>query len=132
MGQIRSDTLMPERRKNMDDFITRHEHENFAELMRSENQRLKDENDRQNHRLADLEVTTQEIHALALSVKELTASVQSMVAEQAKINRSVEKQGERIGSLENRDGEKWRQITGYVLTTIVGIILGFIAMYIGL
>lgn len=55
-----------------------------------------------------------------------------MVAEQAKINRSVEKQGERIGSLENRDGEKWRQITGYVLTTIVGIILGFIAMYIGL
>ena len=116
----------------MDDFITRHEHENFAELMRSENQRLKDENDRQNHRLADLEVTTQEVHALALSVKELTASVQSMVAEQAKINRSVEKQGERIGSLENRDGEKWRQITGYVLTTIVGIILGFIAMYIGL
>ena len=120
----------------MDDFITRHEHENFAELMRSENQRLKDENDRQNHRLADLEVTTQEIHALALSVDRkstrLTASVQSMVAEQAKINRSVEKQGERIGSLENRDGEKWRQITGYVLTTIVGIILGFIAMYIGL
>ena len=55
-----------------------------------------------------------------------------MAKEQLQINKSIEKQGERIGSLENRDGEKWRQVTGYVLTTIVGIALGFIATHIGL
>ena len=35
-------------------------------------------------------------------------------------------------ALEARDGEKWRQVTGYIITAITGIILGFIATHLGL
>lgn len=116
----------------MEEYITRPEHEAFSELMKSENARLKEEDSRQNKRLSALEAAIQQINALAVSVERLAASVENMAKEQLQINKSIEKQGERIGSLENRDGEKWRQVTGYVLTTIVGIALGFIATHIGL
>ena len=39
----------------MEDYITRKEHEEFARRMASENQRLDDEDDRQNHRIKNLE-----------------------------------------------------------------------------
>ena len=109
----------------MEEYITRPEHEAFSELMKSENARLKEEDSRQNKRLSALEAAIQQINALTVSVERLAASVENMAKEQLQINKS-------IGSLENRDGEKWRQVTGYVLTTIVGIALGFIATHIGL
>lgn len=120
-----------ERRADMEEYITRPEHDAFSELMKSENSRLKEEDARQNKRLSALETAIQQINALTVSVERLAASVENMAKEQLQINKSIEKQGERIGSLENRDGEKWRQVTGYVLTTIIGIVLGFIATHIG-
>lgn len=39
------------------DYISRHEHEEFRRSMEAENQRLEDENKRQNHRLEALEET---------------------------------------------------------------------------
>lgn len=116
----------------MEDYITRPEYETFSKLMKSENDRLKEEDTRQNKRLNALESAIQQINALTLSVERLAASVEGMTKEQLKVNKSIEKQGERIGSLESRDGEKWRQATGYVLTAIIGIVIGFIATHIGL
>lgn len=42
----------------MDDVITRAEHEEFCRRMEAENQRLEDENNRQNHRIEAVEKTT--------------------------------------------------------------------------
>ena len=58
-----------------------------------------------------LEKTMEQIHALAASVQKLAASVESMVKEQ-------EKQGERLKTIENRDGEMWRKVLGYFLTAL--------------
>ena len=88
----------------MEEYITRPEHEAFSELMKSENARLKEEDSRQNKRLSALEAAIQQINALTVSVERLAASVENMAKEQLQINKSIEKQGERIGSLENRDG----------------------------
>lgn len=41
-------------------------------------------------------------------------------------------QGKRIEVLENRDGEMWRKVTGYIVTAIIGIVLGFIFNQIGM
>lgn len=92
--------------------ITRVEHEEFK-------QRMQEEHKRQNRRLEQLESTTKEIQALAISVERLAQSIQSMVKEQ-------ETQGERLEVLENRDGEMWRRVTGYIITAIIGIVLGYI------
>lgn len=100
------------------EYITLQFHEEYAK-------RMKDEHDRQNHRIKTLEKAVEENRNLSLSIERLTLSVKSMVEEQ-------KKQGERLSALENRDGEKWRNIVSYALTTIVGIVIGYIAKRIGL
>ncbi len=63
----------------MDDTITRAEHEEFARRMESENQRLKDEDARQNKRLDLLEENVREMSALATSVEKLATNMEGMV-----------------------------------------------------
>lgn len=86
---------------------------------------LEDEDKRQNRRIELLEESTREIRAIATSVEKLATTMESMVKEQ-------EKQGARLEALEERDGEKWRKAAGYVGTTILGIILAFIAAKLGI
>lgn len=116
----------------MENCISRAEHEAFAGLMESENARITEENDRQNKRLNALETAIQQINALTVSVERLAASVEAMAKEQLEINKSIEKQGERIGSLESRDGEMWRKVTGHLITVVAGIIVGYIFTKIGM
>lgn len=102
----------------MEDVITRAEHEEFRK-------RIDQENDRQNHRISDLEDTVRQIGSLTTSVEKLATSMESMVKEQ-------EKQGKRLETLEGRDGEMWRKVVGYVITAVVGIAIGFIFTQIGM
>lgn len=107
------------------DYILREEHEEFVRRMESENKRLADEDSRQNHRIDGLEESTRQIGALTTSVEKLAMSIQSMVAEQ-------ERQGKRLEALESRDGEMWRKVTGYVITAVAGVVVGFIFKQIGM
>ena len=109
----------------MDTPITRAEHEEFRRAIETENKRLSDEDNRQNRRIEVLEENVRQIGALTTSVEKLALSIESMVKEQ-------EQQGKRLEILEGRDGEKWRQVTGYVVTAVLGIVLGFIFTHIGL
>ena len=109
----------------MDDAITRAEHEAFAQLMASENQRLRDEDTRQNKRIDLLEENVKEISALATSVNKLATNMESMVEIQ-------KQQGTRLSTLEGRDGEMWRKVVGYIATAIIGIVLGFVFTQIGM
>ena len=109
----------------MDTPITRAEHEEFVRRMESENKRLADEDKRQNHRLDELEKAVQQISSLAASTERLATNMENMLKVQTQ-------QGERLDRLESRDGEMWRNVTGYVITAIIGIIIGCICMQIGL
>jgi len=93
----------------MDTPITRAEHEEFRRAMETENQRLADEDKRQNRRIDLVEENIRQIGALTTSVEKLAANMESMVKE-------LEKQGKRLDVLEGRAGEKWRSITGYIVT----------------
>lgn len=108
-----------------EDFISRHEHVAFKELMESENKRLSDENNRQNHRLDALEQNVQQISKLAANTDRLAGNMENMLKVQ-------EQQGKRLETLESRDGEKWRKAVSYVLTAIVGAVLAVIFAKIGL
>lgn len=101
------------------DYITRQEHEEFRRSMESENKRLEEENDRQNHRLNTLEETVKQIAAISTSVEKLALNMENMLKEQVN-------QGKRLETLESRDGEMWRKVVGYVVTAVVGIVVGFL------
>ncbi len=111
--------------EDMDTAISRAEHEEFRRLMESENARLEEENDRQNHRLAVLEKSVQQISNLAASTEKLATNMENMLKVQ-------EQQGKRLETLEGRDGEMWRKVTGYIITAVVGIVIGFIFTQIGM
>ena len=102
----------------MDTPITRAEHEEFAKRMDAENKRL-------HYRINDVEDTVKKIQDLAQSVERLAISIESMAQEQ-------KEQGDRLEVLEGRDGEKSRQVSGYVVTAVLGIMIGFVCYKIGL
>ena len=104
--------------------VTREEHEIFKQLMESENERLAEEDRRQNQRINVLEKTVQQISSIATSVEKLAVNMENMVTVQ-------KQQGDRLKTLEERDGERWRQVTGYVITAVISAILGFVASTLG-
>ena len=84
-------TKIKEERKRyryMDTQISRAEHEEFRRLMESENARLEEENDRQNHRINILEKSVQQISNLAASTEKLATNKENMLKVQ-------EQQGDR-------------------------------------
>lgn len=101
-----------------DEYLRRHEHEEFAKGVDREQVR-------QNKRIADLEVTVRQINNLTLSVQKLAINMEHMLVNQTEQNKRLEE-------LENRDGEKWRSIPMYVLTAVVGAVIGFVLKEVGL
>ena len=109
----------------MDNPVTHRELEAFRELMESENSRLKEENDRQNHRIGILEESVREISNLAASTEKLAANMENMLKVQ-------EQQSKRLEQIESRDGEKWRKAMAYIGTAILGAVLAIVFAKIGL
>ena len=99
------------------EYITRQEHTEFAA-------RLDAENTRQNRRIELLEENVREIRDLTSSVEKLAVNMENML-------KSQEQQADRLEVLEGRDGEMWRKVSGYIVTAIIGIVVGFIFTQIG-
>ncbi len=98
--------------------ITRAEHEEFR-------RRMEEAHLRQDKRIELLEERTDQINSLTVSVSKLAQSIELMCNEQ-------KQQGERLETLENRDGEKWRNVVGYVVTAVISAIIGFFARQLGM
>ncbi len=109
----------------MDNPVTHRELDAFSQLMESENERLKEENDRQNHRIGILEDSIREISNLAASTEKLAANMENMLKVQ-------EQQSKRLEQIESRDGEKWRKAMVYIGTAILGAVLAIVFAKIGL
>lgn len=102
----------------MEEYISRREHDEYAK-------RMDEEHKRQNHRITELEKAMEQNTKLLLSVEKLALNMENMQKEQ-------KEQGERLESLESRDGEMWRKVTSYVITAVIGVVIGFIFKQIGM
>ena len=102
----------------MDDTISRAEHEEFRRRLEAEDGRL-------NKRLSIVEEDLK-------NIKDLTASVEKLAVNMENMMKIQEKQGKRLETLENRDGEMWRKVVGYVLTAVISVVVGFVFSRIGM
>lgn len=102
----------------MNEPITRAEHNEFVK-------RMEDEHVRQNKRISELEIKIEESNKIYSSIERLATSMENMQKEQAE-------QGERLTKLESKDGDMWRTVVKYLVTAIVGIIIGFVFKQIGM
>ena len=106
-------------------YVSMEVHKEFEKRMISENERLSDEDRRQNKRIDVLEDTVRQIGDLTASVKELAVSMKNM----AKLQ---EQQSHDIEELKNRDGQMWRTVVSHLATTIVGAVIMYVLTQIGL
>ncbi|MDO4305771.1 MAG: hypothetical protein Q4C77_02975 [Eubacteriales bacterium] len=102
----------------MDTPITRAEHEEFR-------RRIEEENRRQDKRIELLEESNKQLTVLTGSVEKLAVNMENMLKVQ-------NQQGNRLEELEGRDGEMWRKVTGYIVTAVISIVIGFIFAQIGM
>lgn len=93
------------------------------EVVKAEIQRLHDENERQNHRLCELEQTIKQLNELVLSVQRISLSVESLTKE-------VQKQGQRLEVIEQKPAQNWNTMTRTIFTTVVSAIAGGLAVWI--
>lgn len=89
--------------------------------VKSELERLHDEDNRQNHRLDILEKNMEVTQNIAMSVQRLAINMESMLKEQ-------EKQGERLNKLEAAPADNWNSMQRMIFNTIVGAMAGAIAV----
>ena len=102
----------------MDNPIIRGEHEEFVK-------RIEEEQRRQDKRIEILEKAVEQNNALTISVEKLAINMENMIKEQAM-------QGDRLEALEKRDGETWRTVKNYIITAVIGVIVGYIFTQIGM
>lgn len=102
----------------MDTPISRAEHDEFAK-------RMEEEHRRQNKRIDLLEKSVENINNLTVSVRELATNMKNMSEE-------LQSQGEKLETLESRDGEMWRKVTSYIVTAVVGAVVCYIMTRIGM
>ena len=101
----------------MEEYILKEVHEEFAK-------RVDEENTRQNHRITVLENSVTQIVQIASAVERLATNMEHMANEQ-------KTQGERLKTLEDRDGDMWRKVVTYAITAILSIAIGFLASKLG-
>lgn len=87
--------------------------------------RVEEENDRQNHRITVLENNIVQISQITSAVERLATNMEHMAKEQ-------QTQGERLKTLEDRDGDMWRKVVTYAITAILSIAIGFLASRLGM
>ena len=102
----------------MDAQISREEHKEFV-------RRMDEANERQSKRISILEEEVRQISDLTISINRMSISIENMTVQ-------LVEQGKRLQALENRDGEMWRKVTGYMITAVIGIVIGFIFTQIGM
>lgn len=102
----------------MEEYITRPEHDEFA-------RRMEDEDKRQNRRIEELEKTSEEIHNMAKSLVVMCEKMSTM-------SNSIDVLNSKVETMESRDGEMWREVVGYIITCILGMVIGYIFKNIGM
>lgn len=102
----------------MSEFITRREYEEH-------NLRMEDEHKRQNRRIEKLEKEYQTQTQTLIAIERIAVNVENMQNE-------LSDQGKRLDELESHDGEMWRKVIGYVVSSIVGAVICFIFTQIGM
>lgn len=86
--------------------------------------RMEEENHRQNKRIEVIEDHVCEITKIATNVEKLAINMEHMVGE-------LKDQGVRIKTLEDRDGEMWRKVVAYFLTSVISAVIGYFFSKIG-
>lgn len=81
--------------------------------------RMEEEDERQNHRISDLEEHFKIVTNLVVSTEKLALSMESMAKELAR-------QGAKLNDLEMKPAKRWDLIVSTIITGIAGAVVGIV------
>lgn len=102
----------------MDEYVTQAEHQEFMRRMDAAHSRY-------DKRLEQAETAIDEIRSVQSEIKAINLNIE-------RILETLSKQETRLDTLEGRDGEMWRKVVGYIVTAVVGIVVGYAFTQIGM
>ena len=94
------------------------------EAVKAELARLRDEDNRQNHRIDDLEQSVKGIQDLTISVHALAQDMRQMLSELKDQGSRLERFDGRLEALEQKPAKRWQRMSDKVLDTAVGLLVG--------
>ena len=94
------------------------------EAVKAELARLRDEDNRQNHRIDDLEQSVKAIQDLTISVHALAQDMRQMLSELKDQGTRLERFDGRLEALEQQPARRWQRMSDKVLDTAVGLLAG--------
>lgn len=100
------------------DIVTQAEHKEFVK-------RVEAAHNRYDKRLEQNEAAIEEIRSVQADIKAINLNIERILT-------TLSKQEERLNTLEDRDGEMWRKCVGYVVTAIIGIVVGYLFTALGM
>ena len=109
----------------MEDTITRKEFNEYVKRMEAEHKHLYETLDEYKAQMA-------EVHSISISVEKLALHMEHMLEEIKKQQITQDKHDARLEELESRDGEMWRKLVGYLVTTVAGILIGYAFKQLGM
>ena len=108
---------------NKDGYITAREHGEFAQRMDSENKQL-------NARVDNMESTLNTL--VVEQMTKMNGHIERMLIQIENVTKVQENHSKRLGIIENRDGEHWRNIIAYLITAGVGAAATLVLTQLGL
>lgn len=90
----------------MDEYLTIKVHEEFAKRIEAEEQR-------QNHRLNNLEDTMRQLTDLTVAVREMATNMAAM-------KDTLEAQGKRLEEIEKEPGQNWKKAVWIIIAAVIG------------
>ncbi len=100
------------------DYITKSEHNEFVK-------RIDAENERQNHRISNLEESIKEIQSLTISVEKMAVSIQN-IADQ------ISHQSDRLKAIESKPADNWNKLLWVIGTAVISAVIGYVLRGAGL
>ncbi len=94
------------------------------EAVKAELARIRDEDNRQNHRIDDLEQSVKAIQDLTISVHALAQDMRQMLSELKDQGSRLERFDGRLEALEQKPAKRWQRMSDKVLDTAVGLLAG--------
>lgn len=107
-------------------------HKAFVETVNERFKREEDENNRQNHRLSNLEKEVDEIHKINISIESMTKSIESLAREISRQGQKISDLSGKVDKMEKEPGEMWKKVTWVILAAVIGAVLAIVGSHIGL
>ncbi len=95
------------------------------DLLEAKLQNVVAEDNRQNHRISQLEIGLMKITNVTTSIEKLAVNVEQ-IAFETKENRTA------IKELEGKSGKKWEKVVECAISTVIGGVIGYLMFKLGI